>query len=124
LRDFQAVREPRAKQVAFVINEDLRLVFETAERRGVNDPIAIALEFGARARRLFLEPAPARFSGMRGIGGEMRLECERGRCCAARYAGLFVAQRLLRVFVALIVALNVTLNVALNVALKVVLSSG
>ena len=33
LRDFEAVREARAEEIAFVIDEDLRLVFEPAETR-------------------------------------------------------------------------------------------
>lgn len=44
MRDFDRVREPRPKQVAFVVEEDLRLVDETTKRRAVNDAIAIALE--------------------------------------------------------------------------------
>ena len=49
LRDFETVREARAEQIAFVIHEDLRLVFEPAKRGRMHDAIAIALEFGARA---------------------------------------------------------------------------
>ena len=51
LRDFETVREARAEQVAFVIHENLRLVFEPAKRRRMDDAVAVALEFGARARR-------------------------------------------------------------------------
>src|SRR5215469_9958833 len=54
LRDFETVRETRAKQIAFVIDEDLRLVFEPPERGGMHDAVAIALELGARARRRFM----------------------------------------------------------------------
>jgi hypothetical protein len=60
LRDLYAVRQARAKQVAFMIDEDLGLVFETAERRRMHDAIAVALEFAARGRRRFRMSAPLR----------------------------------------------------------------
>src|ERR1700754_3558117 len=40
LRDLERVRQPRAEEIAFVIDEDLRLVLEAPERRRVNDAIA------------------------------------------------------------------------------------
>jgi hypothetical protein len=46
-RDLHRMREPRAKMVARAIEEDLRLVFQTAERAAVDDPVAVALEIGA-----------------------------------------------------------------------------
>ena len=48
LRDFDRVRQPRAVQVAFVIDEHLRLVDQTAERGGMNDAVAVALKFAAQ----------------------------------------------------------------------------
>jgi hypothetical protein len=42
------VRQAGAKQVAFVIDEDLGLVFEAAKGGGMDDAIAVALEFAAR----------------------------------------------------------------------------
>src|SRR5690606_25088115 len=48
LRDLDRVRKPRAEQVAFVIDEDLRLVLEATERRAVHDAVAVALELGTR----------------------------------------------------------------------------
>ncbi len=64
LRDFEAMREPRAKQVALVIDEHLRLVFEPAKCGGMHDAITIALEFGARGRRV-----------QRNAGRAKRAEC-------------------------------------------------
>ena len=99
LRDFETVRQTRAKQVALVIDEDLRLVFEPAERRRVNDAVAVALELGARNRRFFFEAAATRLGRMRGIRGEMRLEREGRRRDAGKLECL-VAHRLLRIIVA------------------------
>ena len=50
LRHFERMREPRAEQVAFVVQEHLRLVDQPAKRRGVHDAVAVALELGARRR--------------------------------------------------------------------------
>ena len=56
LRDFERVRQPRAVVVAGGREEHLRLVLQPAERLGVDDAIAIALE--RRADRVFrLGPA-------------------------------------------------------------------
>ncbi len=51
LRHFQAVRQARAEQVALVVEENLRLVFEAAEGRGMDDAVAVALELAARGVR-------------------------------------------------------------------------
>ncbi len=48
LRHFQAVGQPGAEQIAFVVDEYLGLVFQAAEGGGMNDAVAVALEFGAR----------------------------------------------------------------------------
>jgi hypothetical protein len=37
------VRHARAKQIAFVVQEDLRLVNQAAKRGGVNDAVTVAL---------------------------------------------------------------------------------
>ena len=47
LRNLKAVGETSAEKVALMIDEHLRLVFEPAERRGVDDAVAVALEAGA-----------------------------------------------------------------------------
>ena len=57
LRHFQRMCEARAKHVAFVINEDLCLVFQAPKRGTVNDAVAIALKLAAPARRRLLKQA-------------------------------------------------------------------
>ena len=60
LRHLDRVREPRAEQVAFVVQEHLRLVDQPAERGGMDDAVAVALELGAgRRRRLGMAAAAA-----------------------------------------------------------------
>lgn len=46
LRHFQAVGQAGAEQVAFVVHEDLRLVFQAPERAGMHDAVTIDLLFG------------------------------------------------------------------------------
>lgn len=90
LRDFEAVRKTGAEQVAFVIDEDLRLVFEPAKRGRMDDAVAVALEFGARRRRRFRMAAAARLRRVGGIRSEMgfqrrqrrRLDQRRDGCAA------------------------------------------
>jgi hypothetical protein len=49
-----------AKQVAFVIDEDLRFVFQPTECTCVNNPIAIALKLAAITRCwLWMTPSTA-----------------------------------------------------------------
>jgi hypothetical protein len=60
LGDLDAVREAGAEQVAFVIHEDLGLVFQAPEGRGMHDAVAVALELAARdPRRRRLRRSPA-----------------------------------------------------------------
>jgi hypothetical protein len=44
LRYFEAMRQARAKQVAFVIDENLGFIFEPTESCRMDDPVAVALE--------------------------------------------------------------------------------
>ena len=91
LRDFEAVREPRAEKVAFVIDEDLRLVFEASEGRGMDDAVAVALVLGAAVRRR-LGMAPAALAlGRGGVGRKRVRHAPTGR-------SRIVRQRLLRRF--------------------------
>ena len=60
------MREPRAEQVPFVVQEDLRFVHQAPERRGVHDAAAVPLVVGARGRRGFRVPAPP---GLRRVAG-------------------------------------------------------
>ena len=53
LRNFDAMRQPGAEQVALVIDEHLGLVFEPPKSRGMDDAVAIALKFAALRRRRF-----------------------------------------------------------------------
>src|SRR5690606_26109548 len=63
------MRQAGAEEIALVVDEDLGLVLEPAKGRGMNDPVAIALEIAAPAGR-FLGMAPAATEG--GIGGPGR----------------------------------------------------
>ena len=68
LRDLDRVGQPGTKMVAFMGDEHLRLVFQAAERGGMDDPVAVALERRARrALDLRLEAA-ARSGRIAGIG--------------------------------------------------------
>ena len=70
LRDLERVRQARAEEVAFVVDEDLGLVLEPAERAGMDHAIAVALERGPPGRvRLGVTPA-ARELRMRRVGRE------------------------------------------------------
>ena len=46
--------------IALVMDEDLGLVGEAAEGGRVDDPVAVALELGARRRRRLGDQAPRR----------------------------------------------------------------
>src|ERR1019366_8007826 len=54
-RGFNRVCEPRAQMIAGAVEENLRLVFEPAERARVDDAVAVALELRAPDGRGFLE---------------------------------------------------------------------
>ena len=61
LGHLEGVGEPGAVMIALVVDEHLGLVGEPAERRGMDDPVAVAAEIAAgRARRLGMEAPPAR----------------------------------------------------------------
>src|SRR5690242_17254052 len=68
LRNFQTVREARAEMVAFVVDEDLGLVFEPAKRRGMYDAVAVALKVAASLGRRFRYPPTARTIGRYCVG--------------------------------------------------------
>ena len=72
LRDFERVREPRAEQIALVVQEHLRLVNQPPERGRVHDAVAVPLESVARGRWSFSKPsAPSlcRVTGQRRQAG-------------------------------------------------------
>ena len=58
LRDLQGMRQAGAVIIALVIDEDLRLVLQAAESRGVQDAVAVALESRAVLRLLVGVDAP------------------------------------------------------------------
>ena len=70
LRHFEAMRQTRAKQVAFVIHEYLSLVFQTPKRAGMNDAVAVALEFAARRGGRFSVLTSARVGTMRRVNSQ------------------------------------------------------
>ena len=84
LRYLQRMREPGAEQVALVVQEHLRLVDQPAERGGMHDAVAVALEVVARGRwRDRVAPA-ARPGGVAGVGGQGH---GRGIRCTLRRLG-------------------------------------
>jgi hypothetical protein len=73
LRHFEAVGEPRPVVVPFVIEEDLRLVGEAAEGRGVQDPVAVALERAAGRAIGFGKAAATGWHGAGSVRSERTL---------------------------------------------------
>jgi hypothetical protein len=70
------VRHARAKQIAFVVQEDLGFVNQASKSGGVNDAIAVALmrvtKAGSVGRSLRLRVAAATGEfGQAGVGGEL-----------------------------------------------------
>ncbi len=53
LRNFDAVREAGTEQITFMIDEDLRLVFEAAERARMDDTVSVTLKLATPCRRGF-----------------------------------------------------------------------
>src|SRR5260363_211754 len=73
LRHYQAMREPGPEQISFIIDKNLRFVFQPSERSAMNTPDTVTLKFGARPRG-WLRPLPAaRLRRARRIRREMRL---------------------------------------------------
>ena len=70
LRHLQRVCEPRAKQVAFMVQKNLRFVHQPPKRGGVDDAVAVALKVGARGRGLFGIAAATRMRGVTGVAGQ------------------------------------------------------
>src|SRR3990167_2685868 len=70
LRHFDRMRQARAEQIALVVDENLSLVFETAERGAMDDAVAVALVFGAVRGCGFRILSPARTFIGGGVGSE------------------------------------------------------
>ena len=75
LRHLDGVGEAGAEMIALVIDEHLGLVGEAAEGRRVDDPVAVALELGARRRRRLGDQAPWRAGRIGGVGRASRRSC-------------------------------------------------
>jgi len=58
LGHFDGMRQAGAEEVAFMIDENLGLVFQPSKRGRVDDPVPVALELAARLRRGFNETPP------------------------------------------------------------------
>ena len=58
LGHLDGVGEAGAEMIALVVDEDLRLVGQAAKGGRVNDPVAVALELGARRGRRLGDEAP------------------------------------------------------------------
>ena len=88
LRDFERMGEARAVVVALGGDKDLRLVFETAERLGVDDAVAVADELGAhRARREGSDPA-ARILGLASVLAQKHLFAVKDRLFAIDHTSI------------------------------------
>src|SRR6185436_4988546 len=70
-RDCHGMREPRAQMIACPVQEDLRLILETAEGARMNHPLAIALVLRPPVRRRFFELTAER------VGAELSVRRER-----------------------------------------------
>src|SRR5690606_14020224 len=64
LRHFETVGEARAKQIAFMVDENLGLVLEPPKGTGVDDAIAVTLELGTACRWRLCVAAPAAQPGI------------------------------------------------------------
>lgn len=68
LGDLDGMGQPCAEMIALVIDEHLRLVFQAPKRRRMNDPVAVALERGARRAFAFGKQASRAPVRVRRIG--------------------------------------------------------
>ena len=96
LRHLQGVGQARAEMIAFMGDENLRFLLQPAERRGVDNPIAVTGERRARRARRFVEPATPRGGGILGPGksGAGPSTLRHGRTALAqKYAPLRRGQR-------------------------------
>ena len=70
LRHFDRMGQAGAVIIALMFHEDLRLVLQAAEGRGMDDPVPVALKGRAEGRHAFgMQAATAGF-GVAGIGGK------------------------------------------------------
>jgi hypothetical protein len=72
LGDLKTVCQTRTEKITLMIDEDLRLVFETTKRGGMNDTVAVALKLAAQRRPVFGKTPAARIGGKYGVRREFR----------------------------------------------------
>src|SRR5688572_28350870 len=80
------MREQRTEMVAFVVDENLRLVCETPEGRGVDNAVTVALERRAVSARRLGCGAPTAQSGVQRPGRDVPRARLPRRACPARCA--------------------------------------
>ena len=68
LADLERVRQPGAEMLALVLEEHLRLVLEPTEGGGMDDPVAIALEFRPRRAGIGRKQPAAALGGVGSVG--------------------------------------------------------
>ena len=87
LRNLEAVGQPGAEKIAFVVDEDLGLVLKPPKRPAVDDPVAIPLVAGSgRAFRFRMEP-PSAFVGLAGKGRKILKAGHGGKVLARPVTG-------------------------------------
>jgi hypothetical protein len=70
LSDFQRMGQPRAEEIALVVQKNLSFVNQPAKSRRVHDPVAVTLKSRARGCRQFGITTPARKFWMASIRGQ------------------------------------------------------
>ena len=70
LRHFERMSQPSPVKISLVVDENLGFVHQPAERRGMDDPVAIALVFRAVRRRRFGVAPASRLFVAGGVRGE------------------------------------------------------
>ena len=68
LRDFKRMGEPRAIVIAFVENENLSLMLKAAERRCMDDAVAVAAKRAAAFAGRLQMKAPTALARVAGVG--------------------------------------------------------
>src|SRR6185436_926978 len=72
LRHLDAVSQPGAKQVAFMVYENLGLVLKPPEGGGMDDAVAIALKLCSPGRRGFRNAPASRGCGVGSVDRQLR----------------------------------------------------
>lgn len=88
LRDLQTMGEARAVVIAFMKNENLRLVIQAAESRRMQYPVAIARIGSTEGIDFFGKPSSSARTNILGVGRKRAVR-QRIRVCAAGYGSEF-----------------------------------